>query len=155
MGSTPFEDLVEVGRYPSEVQASIIRNRLDSAGISTFLADAELIGLEWPIQQAIGGVKIFTPQHQAGFAKQLIADWREAAKSTERIPEDPSQRILRVAFVSLIMVPLSIYSLPLSLIHLNKWGRLNAEARRKTIKAIALSCCAFFILVVLLFAIVK
>jgi hypothetical protein len=46
MTDPPSEDMVEVGRYPSEVKASIIRSRLETEGVSTFLADAETIGVK-------------------------------------------------------------------------------------------------------------
>ena len=151
MVEPPFEDMVEVGRYPSVVEASIISNRLESEGISIFLADAETIGVNLHMHQALGGVKIFTPQREAEFAKQLIADWQEDVNQIERPPEDPSQRILRVATVSVFMWPLSVYSLPLSLKHLQNWAQLSPEDRRKTTKAITLSSCAFALLILVVF----
>jgi len=155
MAGPPFEDMVEVGRYPSVVEASIISNRLDSEGISTFLADTEMIGVNLHMQQALGGVKIFTPQQEAEFAKQLIADWQEDVNQIERPPEDTSQRILRVASASVFMFPLSVYSLPLSLKHLKNWAQLSPEDRRKTTKAITRSSCAFALLLLVVFLIVK
>lgn len=150
-----FEGMVEVGRYPSVVEASIISNRLDSEGISTFLADAEMIGVNVHMQQALGGVKIFTPKQEAEFAKQLIADWQEDVNQIERTPEDPSQRILRVASASLFLWPLSVYSLPLSLKHLENWAQLSPEDRRKTTKAITLSSCAFAFSILVVFLVLK
>jgi hypothetical protein len=62
---------------------------------------------------------------------------------------------MRVASVSLIMSPLSLYSLPLSLKNLDNWGQLSLEDRHKSTKAIILSSCAFAFLILVVFLVAK
>ncbi|MCP4092919.1 MAG: hypothetical protein GY747_05655 [Planctomycetes bacterium] len=155
MNEPSFEGLVLVESCPTELEASIIRNRLDAEGISTFLADAELVGLNAAIHQAVGGVKILTSEHEVDLARQLVAGWKEDAGEVEGLVVDPVKRLMRGSMMSVIFFPFALYSLPATLRYLKHWPQLQAEDRSRLLKAIALSCCEMLILVVMLYAFIK
>jgi hypothetical protein len=65
-----------VASFQDPVEAQIVRALLESAGIDAIVADLNLVTLDWPMAQALGGVKLQVPQADVAEAKRLIAAYR-------------------------------------------------------------------------------
>jgi hypothetical protein len=68
----PLPEPVMIRRYRDLPEASIAQSMLDSAGIESFLADDNLVRLDWFISNLVGGVKIFVRQEDAEAATKLL-----------------------------------------------------------------------------------
>jgi hypothetical protein len=53
-------------------QASIAQSILDSAGIESFLADANLVRMDWFYSNAVGGIKVVVREADAEEARKLL-----------------------------------------------------------------------------------
>ena len=63
---------VIVGRYRDLAIASVAKSILDSAGIESFLADDNVIRMDWFYSNAVGGIKLFVRGEDAAEARQLL-----------------------------------------------------------------------------------
>ena len=63
---------VMVGRYLFLPDAQIAKSILDSAGIESFLADENLVRMDWLYSNLIGGIKLFVRYEDAEAAKKLL-----------------------------------------------------------------------------------
>src|SRR6476659_6478083 len=76
-GSVYLGNVIEtVASFQDPVEAQIVRALLESAGIDAIVADLNLVTLDWPMAQALGGVKLQVPQADVAEAKRLIAAYR-------------------------------------------------------------------------------
>jgi len=50
--------LVTVGRYRDLPEAEIARSVLESAGVETYLQDEHVVGMNWNMSDAVGGVRL-------------------------------------------------------------------------------------------------
>ena len=64
--------LVTVKTFTSPWDAYIVKGRLESEGISAFIANEHHIWVNWPLSNALGGVKIQVPPNQLEQAEQII-----------------------------------------------------------------------------------
>lgn len=65
--------LVTIARFQGLGTATVARNRLTEAGISSFLADAETINTDWLLRNALGGIKLQVPSSEAEQVRELLA----------------------------------------------------------------------------------
>ena len=63
---------VMVRRYRDLPDAAIAKSVLDSAGIDCFLADDNLVRLDWFYSNLIGGIKLLVPEKDVGAASNLL-----------------------------------------------------------------------------------
>ena len=63
---------VIVGRYRDLPVATVAKSVLESAGIEGFLADDNVIRLDWAISNALGGIKLLVREEDAAAAKDLL-----------------------------------------------------------------------------------
>lgn len=64
--------LVMVGRYRDLPNASLAKSVLDSAGIESFLADENMVRMDWFYSNLIGGIKLMVREEDADTAKKLL-----------------------------------------------------------------------------------
>jgi hypothetical protein len=69
---------VLIGRYRDTPAALIAKSMLDSAGIESFLADENLVRMDWLYSNLIGGIKLMVREVDAETARKLLE---------EKIPE--------------------------------------------------------------------
>ncbi|OYQ34449.1 hypothetical protein CHU92_11900 [Flavobacterium cyanobacteriorum] len=62
----------KIGAYQYTSEALIIKGKLQSEGIDVFMADNHTIDFDPLISNAIGGVKLFVRNVDAGKAKQIL-----------------------------------------------------------------------------------
>jgi hypothetical protein len=63
---------VEIQRYRDLNQAAIAQSILESAGIECFLADANLVRMDWFYSNAVGGIKVVVREQDAEEARKLL-----------------------------------------------------------------------------------
>ncbi len=101
------EQLVTVETYQFLPEAQAAKLQLEGNGIRVFLADAEVVNMDWLLGNAIGNIKLQVPRDQAERALALIEqirdqagkrrDAKDHAEETEclacgaKIPEDQSR----------------------------------------------------------------
>jgi hypothetical protein len=64
---------VMIRRYRDLPEASIAKSILDSAGIENYLADDNLVRLDWFYSNLIGGIKLFVQPQDAEEANNLLS----------------------------------------------------------------------------------
>lgn len=79
--------LVIIARFQGVVAASLAQNKLEEAGIPSFLADAETITTDWLLSNAMGGVKLQVSVHDAERAREVLAQEMDEA-SLEALTEE-------------------------------------------------------------------
>ena len=65
-------DLVMIRQFRDLPEALLAKGSLESAGIECFLADENLVRLDWFISNFIGGIKLRVHAHDAENAQQLL-----------------------------------------------------------------------------------
>lgn len=63
---------VTIARVADPVQANLMRNRLEEAGIETLLADENTVATAWVFANALGGIKLQVPPEEAERARELL-----------------------------------------------------------------------------------
>lgn len=63
---------VMIRRYRDLPEASIAKSVLESAGIESFLADENLVRLDWFYSNLVGGIKLFVRQEDAEEALKVL-----------------------------------------------------------------------------------
>ena len=71
-GESPSPKPVIIGRYRDLAIASVAKSILDSAGIESFLADDNVIRMDWFYSNAIGGIKLRVRDEDAAEARELL-----------------------------------------------------------------------------------
>ena len=69
---SPAPKPVIVGRYRDLSIASVAKSILDSAGIESFLADDNVIRMDWFYSNAVGGIKLLVRDEDAAEARELL-----------------------------------------------------------------------------------
>src|SRR5437879_4178543 len=78
------ESLVTVGTFTTVGEAEAVRLLLESRGIACFLADAELVTMNWALSNAVGGVKGTGDRVRRSAGQQDPRRAHRAAKVTKR-----------------------------------------------------------------------
>jgi len=63
---------VMLRRYRDLPEASVAQSILDSAGVESFLADDNLVRMDWFYSNLVGGIKIFVREEDAEAATKLL-----------------------------------------------------------------------------------
>jgi rubrerythrin len=67
------DNLITIATFPYVAEAEACRMHLDDAGIPAFVADAEVVTMDWLLGNAIGYVKLQVPQSRAEEAAAIMA----------------------------------------------------------------------------------
>jgi uncharacterized paraquat-inducible protein A len=65
-------ELVTVATYRFLPEAEAARIHLEAEGLTTFLADAEMVAMDWFLANAVGNIKLQVPAPQADAAATLL-----------------------------------------------------------------------------------
>ena len=80
------DNLVTVARFSHPHESHVWRARLESEGISCFIADEHTVSAYWFYSNAVGGVKLQVRSTDAERAEQILdASHEEAARSLEEL----------------------------------------------------------------------
>ncbi|MTI29386.1 DUF2007 domain-containing protein [Xanthovirga aplysinae] len=78
-----MEKLVTIATFQNPVQANIYKGKLEAANIYCFLADENIVSVNWLFSNAIGGIKLQVAEKDAEKAKLLLEDNPKNAPSPE------------------------------------------------------------------------
>src|SRR5437763_808572 len=84
------DKLVTIATYSTPEEAHVAKNALEAAGIPTFFADEATVGLEWILNNALGGIKLQVPDDHCEAAEQVLAGQEPAtAPATDEADAQP------------------------------------------------------------------
>jgi len=88
-----FRDLVTVRRFRDLHEALLAKGSLDSAGIESFLADDNMVHMDWLMSNLLGGVKLRVESANLEAANEILDHFTsidlQAADYEESIPTEP------------------------------------------------------------------
>jgi hypothetical protein len=87
---TEVESPVAIRRYRDLPQAAMAQSILDSAGIESFLADANLVRMDWFYSNAVGGIKVVVREEDAEDARKILE--QEIPESIEVEGREPYEQ---------------------------------------------------------------
>jgi ribosomal protein L12E/L44/L45/RPP1/RPP2 len=88
-------ELVTVATYRTLPEAEAARLHLEAEGLTTFLADAETVAMDWLLANAVGNIKLQVPPAQAEAAAALLEQMHVKRKEREQhSEEDATSRCL-------------------------------------------------------------
>jgi len=79
--------VVTLRTFTNVQEALFAKSALDSAGIESFLADENLIRLDWFLSNAIGGIKLWVKEDDAAAAETLLDQSRPESFDVEGVGE--------------------------------------------------------------------
>lgn len=82
------EALVTVAKFGNLPEAQSVQLYLEAEGITTFLADAETIAMDWLLANAVGDIKLQVAAADAKAATALIAQMQAKRARREQFPEE-------------------------------------------------------------------
>ena len=89
-----FRELVTIRNYRDLPEALLAQGRLESSGIESFLADDNMVRMDWLISNLLGGVKLKVEEAYVEIAEEILSqEVSDDFDSSE--PDDSSEpRIL-------------------------------------------------------------
>ncbi len=124
------DDLITLWRYRDLPEALIAHSKLDAEGFDCFLADDNILSLNWFLSTAVGGVRLRVREDDGESALAVLAQEIPASFTAEEIGEEyqqpacPNCGSLDVAFETMhkgiALVALWLLALPLP-IPRNSW----------------------------------
>ena len=85
------EELVTLWRYRDLSEALIAMSKLESEGLECFLADDNIVRLNWYWSDLIGGVKLQIPAKDTEFALDLLAEEIPAIFTADEVGQEYQQ----------------------------------------------------------------
>jgi hypothetical protein len=82
-------ELVTVATYLYLYQAQAAHLFLSQAGVQSFIADAEVVAMDWLLSNAIGGVKLRVPRDQAEEAVEVLTRGHKPESTSSDEIDDP------------------------------------------------------------------
>jgi hypothetical protein len=73
----PIDDLVTIATYDLPAKADIERQVLEEEGIQTFLADDNIVAMNWFLANAVGGAKLKVAASNAPRAIEILESYRK------------------------------------------------------------------------------
>lgn len=67
-----MSELVTIARFRDLPQAELARGKLESEGISAFLANRYLVGVNWNFSFAVGGIRLQVAREDAAEARMIL-----------------------------------------------------------------------------------
>lgn len=106
--------LVVLKKFSHPVEAHLLKSRLESEGIESFVADENIVGLNWFYSNAVGGVRLQVNEQDLEKAQAIL---NETQLSVEELaPQDRykdlsgrNQKILIILALTAISVVIGWY----------------------------------------------
>ncbi len=67
------DKLLTVASFSTPTEAEIVRSRLDLEGVRSFLSDETLVGMNWILGNAVGGVKVQVADSDFARAMEILS----------------------------------------------------------------------------------
>jgi predicted RNA-binding Zn-ribbon protein involved in translation (DUF1610 family) len=85
------EQIVTLWRYRDLPEALVAKSKLDSENVWCFLADQEIVRLDWFLSNAVGGVRLQVGDDEVQIAIELLSEEIPASFSADEIGEEYRQ----------------------------------------------------------------
>ena len=101
-----WEDLIVIKQFRDRPEALLAKGSLDSAGIESFLADDNMVRMDWFYSNLVGGIKLCVRPEDADAAVELLdqpipADFEVEGVGTFQQPACPRRGSLDVSYETL------------------------------------------------------
>jgi hypothetical protein len=83
------DTLVTVATFWNPMEANLVRNRLEAAGLQAFLESAESVNMAWYLTNAFGGIKLQVGEEDAETALAILAEEASSGPSPSDHPGEP------------------------------------------------------------------
>lgn len=157
-------DWVTIGRYSTVHEALIVKGTLESHDLEVQLLDAETVGVDWLLSNAIGGVRVQVKEARRAVALEILGEQppESADSDSSQEPDEPardrgallSEDAKRALVAALLgfMVPVvpNLYSLYLAATFAKSWGEAPRRARLWVGAAVLIDALVAAIVLVLL-----
>jgi tetratricopeptide (TPR) repeat protein len=158
------ERTVTVATFAEPVQAHLAKNRLESAGIKSFLANQETVGMSWHLGIAFGGIQLQVLETDADDARAILAenvsddpepsdeagedsppeDAESTAETEPTSREKNANRAAKAAILGLLLTPVQLYAFWLLLKVSFSKEHLGAVQRRRAMVAAVINLPMMF-----------
>jgi hypothetical protein len=90
-----FRELVTIRKFRDLPEALLAQGRLESSGIESFLADDNMVRMDWLISNLLGGVKLKVEEADVEIAEEILSQ-ELSGDFDSTVPDDdsPEPRIL-------------------------------------------------------------
>jgi len=82
------DELVTLWRYRDLPEALIAQGKLEAEGLTCFLADDNMIRMDWFLSNLIGGVRLQVPREDAEAALEILGEEIPTSFSAEDVGEE-------------------------------------------------------------------
>jgi len=96
--------MIEIARFADVYEAEIVASRLRAEGYDAVLGGAEHAKVNMLVLQALGGVNLSVPDHQADSARALLEALRGGAERIEDADPVQSKPARKVGVVAILTV---------------------------------------------------
>lgn len=105
---------ITIKTFDNPIQAHLEKNRLVDAGIPAMLADENLVGMNWALSNAVGGIRLQVSEDDAAKAIAILDAEPEDSEPDDLEPkptarEENAERAFRGATFGLVFPPLQFY----------------------------------------------
>lgn len=83
-------ELITVAQFRDLHEAHLARGLLESEGLRVFLADENLVNVNWLYSNLAGGVRLQVPEEEEGRARELLGETLYAREEDEPLPTCPN-----------------------------------------------------------------
>ncbi len=81
------EVLVTIATYTTAAEAYVTKGLLESAGVSCYVFDENIVNMNLFYSNAVGGVKLKVPSSQLHLAKEILGENRDVVDETKASDE--------------------------------------------------------------------
>jgi len=89
-----FRELVTIRNYRDLPEALLAQGRLESSGIESFLADDNMVRMDWLISNLLGGVKLKVEEANVEIAEEILSQEVSDDFDTSESDDSSEPRIL-------------------------------------------------------------
>jgi hypothetical protein len=95
------EKLITIATFGNAVEANLAKNRLETAGIRAFLADADTVDMAWQLTGAVGGIKLQIPADDEEVALSLLEKPLEAvSRRATGSPRRKKRKVIKLTAIT-------------------------------------------------------
>ena len=143
---------VTIATYTTPLEAELVRGRLEDEGVETFMADSEIVTVDWTMSNAIGGVKVKVFTEDADRALAILAEPVGELEDYEA-PTEVEALARRALFASMLgtaLPPVQLYTLYLLSRYWAEAGEETGQTRRFILGAMLLMIPSLILMALML-----
>lgn len=90
-----FRELVTIRNFRDLPEALLAQGRLESSGVESFLADDNMVRMDWLISNLLGGVKLKVEEANVEIAEEILTqEMTDDFEPSESVDDSSEPRIL-------------------------------------------------------------